>query len=225
MTETNDRPTEHVNPIVRFAVERRVTMAMGVIGLLVLGWLSLRRLPLEFLPSFSASFLSVNAPYPSSSPEETERLIVRPLEDSLGTINGVDTLTAVATAQSGSVSLRFVDGTDMDLAAVEVRDRVDRVRARLPSDLQRVEIRRFQTSDRPVFRFNLSGPWERDRLYRFVDDVVVRRLQRLDGAADVQVRGVQTRQLQVNLVPDRLAAHGVEPREVTALLRDRKSVV
>ena len=59
-----------VNPIIRFAVERRVTMAMAVLGVLVLGWLSLPRLPLEFLPTFSSSYISVNAPYPSSSPAE-----------------------------------------------------------------------------------------------------------------------------------------------------------
>jgi HAE1 family hydrophobic/amphiphilic exporter-1 len=210
----------HVNAIVRFAVERRVTMAMAVAGVLVLGWLSLDRLPLEFLPSFSSSYISVTAPYPSSSPAETERLIVRPLEDSLGTINGLDRLTATSTSDAGTVSLSFLDGTDMGLAAVEVRDRVDRVRHRLPDDLERVLIRRFKSSDRPVLRFNLSAPWERDRLYRFVDDVVVRRLQRVEGVADVQVRGLQTRQLQVDLVPDRLAAHGVDVRDVSGVLRD-----
>ena len=208
-----------VNPIIRFAVERRVTMAMAVVGVLVLGWLSLTRLPLEFLPSFSFEHITVDAPYASSSPAETERLIVRPLEDSLGTISGIETLTAVATSKSGSVHLGFAAGTDMDLAAVEVRDRVDRVRNQLPDDLERVQIRRFQTSNRPVLRFNLTAPWERDRLYRFVDDVVVRRLLRLEGVADVQVRGLETRQLQIDLVPSRLAAHRVDVRDVASVLR------
>ncbi len=217
MTEFS--PTPHVNPIVRFAVERRVTMAMAVAGVLVLGWLSLNRLPLEFLPAFSSSFISVQASYPSSSPEETERLIVRPLEDSLGTIPGVERLTATATSSSGSVSVRFVDGTDMDLAAVEVRDRVDRVRNRLPDDLVRVSIRRFQSTDRAALRFQVSAPWPRETLYRFVDDVVVRRLQRLEGVADVSVRGLQARTLQVNLLPQRLAAHQVDVREISQLLR------
>jgi HAE1 family hydrophobic/amphiphilic exporter-1 len=207
------------NPIVRFAVERRVTMAMAVLGVLVLGWLSLQRLPLEFLPTFSASFISVDAPYPSSSPSETERLIVRPLEDSLSTINGIDSLSAMSSSSSGSVSLRFVDGTDMDLAAVDVRDRVDRVRNRLPDDLERVEIRRFQSSNRPVLHLHVTAPWPREQLYRFVDDVIVRRLQRLEGVADVQVRGLETRQVQINLIPDRMAALGVDVRDVATVIR------
>jgi HAE1 family hydrophobic/amphiphilic exporter-1 len=209
-----------VNPIIRFAVERRVTMTMAVLGVLVLGWLSLQRLPLEFLPTFSSSYVSVSAPYPSSSPAETERLIVRPLEDSLSTINGIDSLTAVSNPDSGNVSLLFVDGTDMDLAVVDVRDRVDRVRHRLPADLERVRIRRFQSSDRPVMRFHLSADWPRERLYRFTEDVIVRRLQRLEGVADVQVRGDETREVQVNLIPDRMAALGIDVRDVSSVIRN-----
>ncbi len=219
MTDRGSPPQVRINPVIRFAVERRVTMGMAVLGVLVMGWLSVTRLPLEFLPSFTWETITVEAPYPSSSPAETERLIVRPLEDSLGTIAGIESLTAVATAQSGSVWVGFAPGTNMDLAAVEVRDRVDRVRGQLPADLRRVRIRSFQSSNRPVFRFNLSAPWDRDRLYRFVEDVVVRRLMRLEGVADVQVRGDELRQLQVDLVSDRLAAHGVGAREVTQLLR------
>ena len=214
-----------VNPIVRFAVERRVTMAMAVLGVAVLGWLSLTRLPLEFLPSFSGSHISVLAPYASSSPAETERLIVRPLEDSLGTINGVESLTASATAGQGMVRLAFVAGTDMDLAAVDVRDRVDRVRALLPDDLERVQILRFQTTDRPVLSFQVSAPWPLDEMYRFVDETVVQRIQRIEGVADVTVRGTQTRQVQVNLDPDRLAAHGIDVRDVATVIRANHTAV
>jgi HAE1 family hydrophobic/amphiphilic exporter-1 len=194
-------------------------MAMGVAGVIVLGWLSLTRLPLEFFPSFTWEKISVDAAYPSSSPAETERLIVRPLEGSLGTISGIDSISAFATAQSGYVSVGFAPGTDMNIAAMEVRDRVDRVRSQLPPDLERVRIRSFESSSRPVFRFELSAPWDRDRLYRFVEDVVVRRLMRLDGVADVGVRGDQSRQLQINLVASRLAAHDIDVRDVASVLR------
>jgi HAE1 family hydrophobic/amphiphilic exporter-1 len=209
----------HTNPIVRFAVDRRVTMAMCVVGVFVLGWLSMQRLPLEFFPTMQAPFISVYAPYPSSSPEETERLIVRPLEDILGTVNGVEKLTAVARAGRGEVNVEFADGTDMDMAAVEIRDRIDRISHLLPDDVERVWIKRRQSSDRPVLMFVLASPWDRDRLYRFVDEVVLRRLERLDGVADVDAMGLQARDLQVNLYPDRLAAHGVNVRDVSSVLR------
>jgi HAE1 family hydrophobic/amphiphilic exporter-1 len=218
--EENDTPpSERVNPVVRFAVERRVTMGMIVLGVLVLGWVSLLRLPLEFLPTFSSSRMWVWAPYPSASPEETERRIVRPLEDSLGTIGGIDTLSARASADSGNVSLSFKDGVDMDLAAVEVRDRVDRVRHLLPADLRRIHVRRFQSEDIPVLGFHLSSDWTKDHLQHFVEDVLRRRLERLAGVAQVEVNGLQVAQVRVDLHPSRLQSHGLDVRQVAQTLR------
>jgi HAE1 family hydrophobic/amphiphilic exporter-1 len=209
-----------ISPVVRFAVERRVTMGMAVLGLVVLGWLSLTRLPLEFLPSFSSSNISVQAPYPSSSPAEVERLIVRPLEDALSTINGIDTLSENATADSARINIGFLDGTDMDMAAVDVRDRMERVRHLLPDDLERLTIRRFQTSDIPVLRFHVSADWSEERFYDFVETIVQRRLERLEGVAQVEVRGLRSPELQVNLDPARLQAHAVHVRGLITRLRD-----
>ncbi|MDX1500890.1 MAG: efflux RND transporter permease subunit [Thermoanaerobaculia bacterium] len=208
------------NPIVRFAVERRVTMGMVVLGVLVLGWISLTRLPLEFLPSFSSSNISVQAVYPSSSPVEVERLVVRPLEDAMGTINGIDTLSASAAADGARIDISFVDGTDMDMAAVEVRDRLDRARHLLPDDLERIWIRRFQSGDIPVLRFDLSAPWPEERLYDFAENVLQRRLERLEGVAQVSIDGLRSPQVQVNLDPARLNAHRVDVRTLVNRLRE-----
>ena len=208
---------------VRFAVDRRVTMGMIVLGVMVLGWISLSRLPLEYLPSFSSHNISIEAPYPSSSPEEIERLLVQPLEDVMGTINGIEQLSARASASSASIDITFVDGTDMDMASVEVRDRVERVRHLLPDDLDRVRIRRFQSTDIPVIRFDLSAPWTKAQLYDFAENVVQRKLERLEGVAQVSVRGLRTPELQVNLDPDRLRAHGLDVRQVVSTLRDNNA--
>jgi HAE1 family hydrophobic/amphiphilic exporter-1 len=212
------RDEPRIHPVVRFSVERRVTMCMALLGVLVLGWLSLQRLPLEFLPSFSASNISVNAPYPSASPEEVEREVLRPLEDGLGAINGLDQLVATASEGSANINLTFVDGTDMELAAVEVRDRIDRVRAQLPDDLERIFVRRFQSTDIPVLRSSLSAPWPRDQLYDFAERVLQPRLERLEGVAQVQVRGLESKTLQVNVNPSRLAAAGIDNRALASAL-------
>lgn len=208
------------NAIVRFAVERRVTMGMMVLGTVVLGWLSLTRLPMEYLPAFSSSNISVTAPYPSSSPEEVERLIVLPLEESLSTIGGIETLSASASAAAGTIDISFVDGTDMNQATVDVRDRVDRVRHLLPQDLEQVRVRRFQSSEIPIMRFDLTADWPRERLFDFTEDVVQRRLERIEGVAQVTIGGLRTPQIQVNFDPDRMRAHRVGSRTLVALLRD-----
>ncbi len=210
---------KRISPIVRFAVERKVTMGMAVLGVFVLGWLSLTRLPLEFLPTWSSSNITVSAPYPSSSPEEVERLVVRPLEDALGTINNIDTMSASASANQAQVRITFVDGTDMDLASMEVRDRVERARHLLPGDLERVQIRRFQSSDIPVLRFDVSAGWPQEKLFDYAENVIQRRLERLEGVAQVGVRGLRVPELQVNLEPARLQAHGLDVRSLVETLR------
>lgn len=210
---------DSVNPIIRIAVDRRVTMAMLVLGVIVMGILSLLRLPLEFLPSFESSNISVRVPYDSSSPDEVARLIVQPLEDSLSTINGIKTLRASASASGAGIDLEFIEGTSMELASVEVRDRLDRARHLLPDDLERMYIRRFQSTDIPILRLNLSAKWPRADLFEFVEDVVQRRLERLDGVANVDIWGLQTRQLSINLNPARMAAHGIGIRELVTQLQ------
>ncbi len=207
------------NPIVRFSVHRRITLVMAVAGVLVVGWISLGRLPLEFLPSFSSSSISVSVDYPSSSPDEVARVIVQPLEDVMGTINGIETMSSSAGADSGSVRLTFVDGTDMDLAAVEVRDRLDRVRHLLPDDVDRVRIRRFQSTDIPVISAHLSAGWPRDRLFDFAENTLQRRLERLEGVAQVTLSGVQTPKIQIDLDPERLQAHRINVRDLVSRIR------
>ncbi|MEO1083987.1 MAG: efflux RND transporter permease subunit, partial [Acidobacteriota bacterium] len=211
--------TPPIHPLVRFAVERRVTMTMMLVGVMVLGWLSLTRLPLEFLPAISSSNVSVSVSFPSASPQEVAEQIVRPLEDSLGTLNFLEGLSSSASSGEARLDVSFVDGTDMDMATVEVRDRVDRVRHRLPDDIQRIRIRRFQTSDIPVLRFHLAADWTKDQLNDFAERVLQKRLERLPGVAQVQIRGLQTKQIQIRLDADRMAAHSVDARTLSTLLR------
>jgi HAE1 family hydrophobic/amphiphilic exporter-1 len=209
---------ERGSALARFAVDRRVTISMIAVGLVVLGYVSLTRLPLEFLPSFGSNSLWVSVDYESSSPEETERLIVRPLEQSLGTIPGITVLTATARAESGNVSVEFDEGADMDLMVVEARDRVDRIRHLLPDDIERIRIRRFQSTDIPILQFHLGAPWERERLFDFAEDIVQPRLERLEGVASVDVRGVRRRELRVSMDQARMAALNVDVRDIATVL-------
>jgi len=194
-------------------------MCMLIVGLPVLGGLALTRLSLEFLPSISSSSISVQASYSGSSPAEITRLIVQPLEDSLGTLNGLDRMASTASASDGRISLEFAAGTDMDLAAVEVRDRIDRVRDRLPADLRQIRIRRFQSTDIPVLSMHVTADWDADRLFSIAEDVIQPRLERLEGVAQVSIRGLRQRQIQVRLNAGRMAAHNVDARGLAQIQR------
>ena len=114
--------------ISEYSVKRPVTVLMATISVLVLGYIALTRLPLALLPEMSSSHLRVQVDYPSSSPEEIERIISRPLEEYLSTLDGLESISTYSRTSGSNVSLEFRDGMDMDMASLEVRDRIDQAR-------------------------------------------------------------------------------------------------
>ncbi len=196
--------------ISEYSVKRPVTILMATISVLVLGYIALTRLPLALLPEMSSSHLRVQVDYPSSSPEEIERIISRPLEEYLSTLNGLESISTWSRTSGANVSLEFVDGMDMDIVSLEVRDRLDQARANLPDDVERIMIRRWQTTDMPIFRFAIGWTGDKDSLYRVVDEIITRRIERINGVASVDLRGADEKQIIVEVDDGLLQAYGID---------------
>ena len=193
-----------------YSVKRPVTVLMVVISIVVLGLVSLQRLPLELLPEFSSDSLSVSASYPSSSPTETERDITRPLEEALSTLNHLDTIESTSSGSSSEVRLEFKEGTDMNMVSLEIRDRIDQVRGLLPEGVERIRIRRWHTGNWPVFRFSVGWSGDRKDLYNFLEEALRPRLERIQGVANVATRGIENKQILIEVDPNRLESHGID---------------
>ena len=202
-----------------FSVLRPITVTMATVCGLVFGALSLQRLPLTMLPEFAAPSLRVSVDYPSSSPEEVEHHITRPLEEVLSTVSYLESLNSTSSGSGASLRMEFKQGTDMDFISLEVRDRVDQVRGRLPDDIDRIFIRRWQSTDSPVFRLAVGWRGEREDLHGFTEEVLRPGLERIDGVANVDVRGVQPKQILVELDQDQVQAYGLDIFELTQTLR------
>ena len=193
---------------------------MAIVSILVLGYLSLQRLPLALLPDIEGSNLRVSVDYPSSSPHEVEWNITRPLEEALSTLDFLESVQSTSSSNGSSVRLEFEHGTDMDLISLDVRDRIDQVRNRLPTDVERVVIRRWQTSDMPVFRFSVGWQGDREELYRFIEEILRPRMERVDGVANVEIRGVDPKQIIIDLDHSLLQAHGVDVFNLSRAVRN-----
>jgi len=202
-----------------FSIKRPVTMMMALACLIVLGLVSLTRLSLDMFPDISFPHLWIRIPYPASSPDEVERIITIPVEDALGTVNYMKALRSRSSGDGANVGVEFEWGTNMDAAALEVREMMDKVRPELPEDLENIYLYRFQSTDRPIMRCNVSLPGERERLYEVVDKVMKPRLERIKGVANVEVRGLAQKEVQVKLKEDLLKALGVSPYSVAYNLR------
>ncbi|TVP42335.1 MAG: efflux RND transporter permease subunit [Gemmatimonadales bacterium] len=193
----------------RFSVRNPVTTGMLVVTVVVMGLLSLTRISLDMFPSFERPVLQVTVPYPDASPAEVERRIVRPLEEALGTVRRLETIRATASQNRGRIELEFQAGTNMDLAALEVRERVEQVRRDLPSDVQRIDMRRFSSDEQPVLRAAVSWDGDPARLTELVERRIEPALLQVSGVAQVEFSGLESREVAIELDQDRMRAQGV----------------
>ncbi|MBS14741.1 MAG: hypothetical protein CME19_24535, partial [Gemmatimonadetes bacterium] len=142
--------------ISEFAIRKPITAIMVALSVIVLGWISLFRLPLEYLPDVTFPRIYVEVSYPSSSPEEVERQISRPIEEALGSLTNIKSISSNSYSNRSSVRVEFGLDVDMDLVGVQVRDRLDQVRNLLPDDVERIAVRRINLEDFPILEFSVS---------------------------------------------------------------------
>ncbi len=193
----------------RFAVRRPVTTGMMVVTVIVLGLISTSLISLDMFPSYERPVLQVTVPYPDASPAEVERRIVRPLEEELGTVRSLETIRSTASQNRGRVELEFEPGTDMDMAALEVRERVELVRRDLPADVQRIDLRRFSSDEQPVLRAAISWDGDAALLTELVERQIEPALLQVSGVAQVEFSGLEAREVSVELDQDRMRSQGI----------------
>lgn len=190
----------------RFAIHRPVTMFMVSAIVILLGMISLARLPVDLMPDVSYPSLTVRVGYGGVGPVEIEELIVRPLEQSLAAVPGLEQVSSTAAEGSGTVRLNFAWGTDLNEAADEVRTRVDRVRGRLPVDADPPTIFKFDSNSMPIVGIGVEGDYDRVTLREMAEIDLVPRLERVEGVASVTVDGGLRRQIRIELSKEKITA-------------------
>ena len=193
------------------SLNRRITVLVLLASVLVMGAVATTRIPLELIPrGFSEPFLRVFVPWPDAPPEEVVEKVVRPLEEELSTVAGLSLLRSRANPGAARVFMQFKQGTDMDIAYREVRDRVERARARLPDDVQRVFIRKDDDTGIPVALYGLTIDPSVTDSYDLIRDVIVTRLERIEGVAAVEIQGQLEKEILIELDRERTAAAGLD---------------
>jgi len=185
-----------------FAIRKPVSVIVAMLIFITIGVISIVKLPLEMMPDTTFPGLMVQIPYPSSSPEEVERTITRPLEDILATVNNLESISSTSSSSSMWIHMEFKGGTNMDLATMQIRDKIDQIRNDLPDDIEYIRIRRFSFNDRPVIYFSLAMPGELDNLYYWSENYITQQLERIEGVANVDIRGIRNKVLTIYLKPE-----------------------
>jgi HAE1 family hydrophobic/amphiphilic exporter-1 len=203
----------------RFAVHRPIFTVMVTLIVAILGGVSLIRLPIDLMPDITYPTLSISTDYENASPEEIEELITRPVEEAMSAVPGVEEVTSVSTEGVSNVRVTFAWGTDLDAAATDIRDRLDRIVPRLPDDVDRPRLWKFDLASFPILILGASSDLDPIQMRRIIDDQVKYRLERVRGVAVVDVWGGLDREIHVDIDPDRIKALNLSLDEILSRIR------
>ena len=192
--------------IARFSVHRPIFTIMVVLIVVILGVVSLVRLPIDLMPDISYPTLTVSCIYENASPEEIEKLICRPIEEAVSAVPGAEEVTSTSSEGQGTIRVTFSWGTDLDAAANDIRDRLDRVIPRLPENADRPTLRKFDLASFPILILGASSRLDPVQMRKIIDDQVTYRLERVPGVAAVDIRGGLEREIHVSLNPEKVNA-------------------
>ncbi len=209
--QTTAPDTNHWEEVLpRFSLERRVTVFVIMLTALAFGAVATVGIPLELIPQgFEAPSLTVTAPWRDAPPKEVLDKVVEPLEDELATVGGLDFMSSRSRTGQGRINLEFKQGTDMDVAYREVRDRILRARADLPDDVEQIQIRKFNEASLPVMFIGVALDPNITDPYSLIQQEIITPLQRIDGVASVQSDGLQQKEVLIELDREKTAAAGL----------------
>lgn len=206
--------------ISRAAVQRPIFTVMVVLIVILLGIISLLRLPIDLMPDISYPTVSVSCIYENAGPEEIEELITRPIEEAMSAVPGVEEVTSVSVEGQSTVRVTFTWGTDLDAAANDMRDRLDRVMQRLPEEADRPTLRKFDLASFPILSLGASSRLDPVQTRQIIENQVKYRLERVPGVAAVDIRGGLEREIHVNLDPAKINALAIPLDQIISYIRE-----
>jgi len=200
------------------AVRRPVAVAMLFLAVTFLGLISFFRIPIDLLPDVAYPRLVIYTEYPDVGPPEVERFVTQPIERQVGRVPGVERVESVSREGISLVTLRFAWGTDMDFAALNVREQLDNIREQLPELSTRPVVLRTDPNSEPIMAVSVSGGADLASLKELSEEVLKRRLEQVDGVAEAAIAGGLEREIHVEVDPNLLETYGFTVENVRAAL-------
>ncbi len=202
-TNNTQEQQEKISLLPRLALFRPVSVLMSLLALLVVGYIAYTQIAVELMPAgFTPPFLGVWAPYPNANPEEVEQFIARPIEEVVRTIKGVQTVETRSHTNGCWTFIRFAQGTEMDIAYSQLRDRMDRVKADIPDDVERLYIRKWSNDDMPILYVAMIPDEPIEDPFYFAEQFIKKPLERIDGIANVEIEGADEKSIQIYINQD-----------------------
>ena len=205
----------------RAAIRRPVTVAMVFIGLVIVGAFAGLRMAVESYPDQERPNFGIAVPYGSTSTQEIERNVTRPVEEILSTMGGVDRMYSRTRTGRVWVAIELDQGEDVAAKGIEAKELVESIRHRLPSDIRHIRLGGQDEAVEPILSFVISAPdLGQEDAWRLLDARVRMVLERVPGVNSVQLFGAEQQYVRIGLDPDRLEAHGLDVLDIQRRLAE-----
>lgn len=201
------------------STKRPIAMSCLLIALVALGLNSFRKLSIENMPAVDIPYIAIVTQWVGASPEDVEKDVSKYIEDAVSGIDGLKHIESSSLENVSQVVLEFNMSVDVDVAAQDVREKLDGVLSDLPEDAERPVIQKININAQPIANIFLSGDAPIDDLYDYADNTIADRFATVPGVGEVQVIGGNEREVWVELDRDALAAAGLTTADVAAALQ------
>ncbi|MFC2005938.1 efflux RND transporter permease subunit [Chloroflexota bacterium] len=213
--------------LAKLAIRQPIFISMVLLAVTLVGALSYSRMGVDLYPDISNPVVSVSISFPGASPQDVETLVTKPVEQTVSTVSGVETISATSQEGRSWVTISFVIGHDIQQGAQEVRERLDILKRRLPDGVGEPIFRRYDPNASPFMTVAISVRGDNlsyVELRRMVEEIVVPNLERLQGIAAATVYGLQIQEVGVELDASKLKARHITPQRVVTVLRNENVV-
>ena len=200
------------------ALRRPVTTVMVFLAVTLIGFIAARLLPLEQFPDIQFPGMQVTIPYAGSTPQEIEEQITRPVEEALATLSGIQEIRSTSSENQANIEIQFDWDTDFDAVGFQVRTKLDAIRNQLPPGADRMLIFAGSLGDQPILQIRIAANQDLSDAYDTLERYLKRPVERLNGVARVELAGVEPREVRILVDAGRVAAHGVDVRDLRRLL-------
>ncbi len=203
--------------LVNQSVKRPVGVIMIVLAIIALGIISVRNLAIDLLPEIDLPVAVVAVNYPDAAPEEVEKQVSQPIESSLSSIEGVESIQTQSQSGSALILMQFNMGADLDNALLEVRESVDQVKGFLPDSAGEPSVLRFNPNQLPIMWVGVSGG-DLTQLQSIAEDQISPYFERQGGVASVSIEGGQERIIELELDQSALMQYGLSSQQIMQTL-------
>ena len=191
------------------SIKRPVFITCLLLLLLVLGYFSFRKLPVDLFPDVAFPVVTVTTAYPGAGPREIEILVSKPLEEEIGTISGLKNIRSTNREGVSLVVAEFTLETDVKYAESQVRDKVSSARVKLPTDVKEPSIRRLDPSDQPIMMLALNAKLPMAKHFDLANEIVKPKLEQINNVGLVEVVGGRKREIHVEVDRQKANRHNV----------------